>query len=102
MDIPKEKFLELEDLIGLPLIPKIRRTYLLPDGNKLEINHVDEGQPTEFWYAEIEYKSVEEARNWSAASLSPVLADYLDDDVTEQPGQTMGAYWIVTRLNPLS
>ena len=28
MDIPKDKFLELEDLIGLPLIPKVRRTYL--------------------------------------------------------------------------
>ena len=100
MDIPKDKFLELEDLIGLPLIPKVRRTYLLPDGNKLEVNHVDEGMPTEFWYAEIEYRSVEEARNWNAASLSPVLADYLNDDVTEQPGQTMGAYWITTRLNP--
>ena len=101
MDIPKDKFIELEDLIGLPLIPKVRRTYLLPDGNKLEVNHVDEGMPTEFWYAEIEYRSVEEARNWNAASRSPVLADYLNDDVTEQPGQTMGAYWITTRLNPL-
>lgn len=55
MDIPQDKFLELEDLIGLPLIPKVRRTYALPDGLKLEVNHVDEGLPTEFWYAEIEY-----------------------------------------------
>ena len=55
MDITKDKFLELEDLIGLPLIPKVRRTYGLPDGLKLEVNHVDEGLPTEFWYAEIEY-----------------------------------------------
>ena len=35
MDITKDKFLELEDLIGLPLIPKVRRTYGLPDGLKL-------------------------------------------------------------------
>ena len=54
MDITRDKFLELEDLIGLPLIPKVRRTYALPDGLKLEVNHVDEGLPTEFWYAEIE------------------------------------------------
>lgn len=99
MNIPKDKFLELEDLIGLPLIPKLRRTYALPDGLKLEVNHVDEGLPTEFWYAEIEYTSAEQAKGWDAASISPVLADYLNDDVTQQPNQTMGAYWIVTRLH---
>ena len=99
MNIPKDKFLELEDLIGLPLIPKVRRTYLLPDGLHLEVNHVDEGLPTEFWYAEIEYTSEEQAKDWDAAFISPVLADYLNDDVTQQPNQTMGAYWIVTRLH---
>ena len=97
MSIPKDKFLELEDLIGLPLIPKVRRTYLLPDGLHLEVNHVDEGLPTEFWYAEIEYTSEKQAQDWDAASVSSVLADYLNDDVTKQPNQTMGAYWIITR-----
>ena len=29
-----------------PLIGKIRRSYALPDGLVLEVNHVDEGQPT--------------------------------------------------------
>ena len=99
MDITQDKFLELEDLIALPLIPKVRRTYALPDGLKLEVNHVDEGLPTEFWYAEIEYPTVSRADAWKASDISPLLADYLDDDVTEQPGQTMGAYWITTRLN---
>ena len=51
MNITEDKFRDLEDLIGLPLIPKVRRTYQLPDGCKLEVNHVDEGLPTEFWYA---------------------------------------------------
>ena len=101
MDITRDKFLELEDLIGLPLIPKVRRTYALPDGLKLEVNHVDEGLPTEFWYAEIEYPTAAQARSWDAAGISPVLAAYLDDDVTEEPGQTMGAYWITTRLKSL-
>ena len=98
MDIPEEKFRELEDLIGLPLIPKVRRTYQLPEGLKLEVNHVDEGLPTEFWYAEIEYDSISQADHWNAASVCEELAAYLCDDVTEQPGQTMGAYWIATRL----
>lgn len=101
MEITKEKFIEIEDLIGLPLIPKVRRTYQLPDGLKLEVNHVDEGLPTEFWYAEIEYPDTAVARAWNADSISPVLAAYLHDDVTEEPGQTMGAYWITTRLKSI-
>lgn len=97
MNIEKEKFDELETLIGLPLIPKTRRTYQLPGGLKLEVNHVDEGQPTEFWYAEVEYPSEEMARSWDPASCG--LSDYLSDDVSEQPGQSMGAFWLLTRLH---
>ncbi len=91
----REKFAELEEMIALPLIPKVRRTYALPDGMHLEVNHVDEGLPTEFWYAEVEYPSEEQARNWDPASVG--LAKYLLDDVTDQPGQSMGAYWLATR-----
>ena len=94
MDISADKFRELEDLIGLPLIPKVRRTYGLPDGNKLEVNHVDEGLPTEFWYAEIEYESVEAATSWKPEGAA---AEYLNNEVTGQPGSTMGAYWEMTR-----
>lgn len=94
--IEEARFRELEDLIGLPLIPKLRRTYQLPDGHQLEVNHVDEGAPTEFWYAEVEFGSEDEARAFDPASVG--LGDYLTDDVTEQPGQSMGAYWAATRL----
>ena len=94
--ITREQFDELEILIGQPLIPKVRRTYQLPDGFKLEVNHVDEGQPTEFWYAEIEYENIPQAEKWDPASAG--LSDYLSDDVTSDPGQTMGAYWIKTRM----
>ncbi len=95
MEIGKEKFDELEDLIGLPLIPKLRRTYQLPDGLKLEVSHVDEGLPTEFWYAEVEYPDEASARSWDPANVG--LAEYLWDDVSEKPGQTMGEYWVQTR-----
>lgn len=94
--IEEARFRELEDLIGLPLIPKLRRTYQLPDGHQLEVNHVDEGAPTEFWYAEVEFRSEDEARAFDPASVG--LGEYLTDDVTEQPGQSMGAYWTATRL----
>ena len=95
--IPRDRFAQLEDLIGIPLIPKLRRTYQLRDGLRLEVNLVDEGMPTEFMYAEIEYASEDQARNWDPASVG--LEDYLCDDVTGQPGQTMGAYWVTTRLS---
>ena len=94
--INKELFDELETkIIGKPLIGKIRRSYALPDGLVLEVNHVDEGQPTAFWYAEVEYPTVDAARSWKPEAFG--LADYLNDDVTDQPGQSMGAYWEQTR-----
>ena len=82
-------------IIGKPLIPKLRRSYTLPDGSVLEVNHVDEGQPTEFWYAEVEYPTVEAALAWQPESCG--LGDYLKDEVTNQPGQSMGEYWVETR-----
>ena len=73
----------------------LRRSYTLPDGSVLEVNHVDEGQPTEFWYAEVEYPTVEAALAWQPESCG--LGDYLKDEVTNQPGQSMGEYWVETR-----
>ena len=82
-------------IIAKPLIEKVRRTYLLPDGRHLEVNHVDAGQPGAFWYAEVEYPTVAEAEAWTPAGAA--LAAYLADEVTGQPGQSMGAYWARTR-----
>ena len=82
-------------IIAKPLIEKVRRTYLLPDGRHLEVNHVDAGQPGAFWYAEVEYPTVAEAEAWTPAPAA--LAAYLADEVTGQPGQSMGAYWARTR-----
>ena len=96
IEISRERFDAISRMIGIPLIEKTRRTYLLPDGMHLEVNHVDEGLPTEFWYAEIEYDSIEEARAWDPASAG--LEHYLGRDVSEEPGQSMGAFWELTRL----
>ncbi|MDO5132232.1 MAG: hypothetical protein Q4D81_04505 [Eubacteriales bacterium] len=98
--VPEEHFRRLENLIGIPLIEKVRRTYLLPDGLHLEVNLVDSGLPSEFMYAEIEYVSGEQAENWVPSSEG--LAQYLAEDVTGEPGQTMGAFWESTRLSSIS
>ncbi len=94
--IGADQFEELEQMIGLPLIEKERRTYLTRDGMHLEVNHVDAGLPSEFWYAEVEYPSEEEARGWDPANAD--LAAYLGEDVTDLPGQSMAEYWVQTRL----
>lgn len=93
MEIPKDKFDELEDLIGLPLIDKVRKTYLLSDGHHLEVNFVDE----KFYYAEVEFSNEEEALAFNPQDVN--LADYLNDEVTYQKGKSMAAYWIETRVN---
>ena len=95
LEIPEEKFLELKEMIGKPLIEKVRRAYRLSDGRILEVNLVDRELPSRFLYAEVEYESIEEARSWDPSAVG--LGDYLDDDVTEQPGQSMSAYWLQTR-----
>lgn len=95
ISVSQEDFEKLEAFIGLPLIPKERRTYLLPDGLHLEVSLVDRGTATEFMYAEIEYGTVSQAKAWDPSSCG--LADYLDDEVTGKPGQSMGAYWLQTR-----
>ena len=93
MEISKDKFDELEDLIGLPLIDKVRKTYLLSDGHHLEVNLVDE----KFYYAEVEFSNEEEALSFNPQDVN--LGDYLNDEVTYQKGQSMAAYWIETRGN---
>jgi CYTH domain-containing protein len=93
--IDETLFAQLEELIGRPLIKKERRTYQLPDGHHLEVNCVDEGQPTSFWYAEVEYETEEEARGWDAGAIG--LGKYLSDECTGKPGSSMGEYWQQTR-----
>ncbi len=95
MEIAKDKFAELEDLIGCPLIAKLRKTYRLSDGHFLEVSLVDEGAPTAFMYAEVEFGSIEEALGWNGEDVG--LGAYLSDEVTNEPGQSMGAYWLQTR-----
>lgn len=94
--IDPELYRKLEKFIGYPLIRKIRRVYLLPDGKKLEVNLVDQGMATEFCYAEVEFESREEAWNWNPSDAG--LGEYLNDECTGKPGSSMGAYWVETRL----
>ena len=96
-DITPELFADIEHrIIQKPLIAKERRDYPLPDGRTLEVSQVDKGQPTEFWYAEVEYETEAQALAWTPASCG--LEGFLTEEVTNTPGQSMGAYWKLTRM----
>ena len=57
---------------------------------------MDAGQPGEFFYAEVEFPTLEAARSWQPGPW----ADYLSREVTGEPGQNMAAYWQATRGEP--
>ena len=92
-NIDRELFAKLEAFIGRPLIKKEQRRYALPGGLTLEVNQVDRGAPGEFFYAEVEFATKEAALAWQPGELE----EYLSDEVTGQPGQSMAAYWTETR-----
>ena len=92
-DVEQALFDRLRALIGKPLVAKEQRRYALPGGLWLEVNRVDRGQPGEFWYAEVEYPDEAAAHSWQAGAL----AAYLSREVTGEPGQSMGDYWLLTR-----
>ncbi|MCI7158929.1 MAG: hypothetical protein MR999_05870 [Flintibacter sp.] len=92
-NIAPELFAKLEAFIGRPLIEKEQRRYSLPGGLTLEVNQVDRGQPGEFFYAEVEFPTREAALAWQPGELG----EYLSDEVTGKPGQSMAAYWTETR-----
>ena len=92
-NIDPELFAKLEAFVGRPLIEKEQRRYALPGGLTLEVNQVDRGQPGEFFYAEVEFPTKEAALAWQPGELE----EYLSDEVTGQPGQSMAAYWTETR-----
>ena len=65
LPLDEETFGRLEALIGRPLVTKEYRAYRLPGGEVLEVSLVDEGQPTEFYYAEVEFPA------WRRRTPSP-------------------------------
>ncbi|MFI3168942.1 MAG: CYTH domain-containing protein [Faecalibacterium sp.] len=101
MPLTQELFEDLsQKILGKPLIPKLRRSYALPDGLILEVNEVDKGQPTAFFYAEIEFASEAAARAWCPEQVGQAVLDlsaYLNHEVTYEKGQSMAAYWLATR-----
>lgn len=89
-DIPRALFERLTAFTGQDLVTKEYRVYALPGGEELEVSLVDAGRPTAFYYAEVEFPTVEAARAF-------VPPSFLGEEKTECPDFSMSAYWRATR-----
>lgn len=90
MDLTREQYDQLYDLLPEATVKKEFRTYALDGGYTLECSHVDPGESTSFFYAEVEFPSEE-----AAAAFEPPA--FLGRDVTEDPSFTMSNYARVKR-----
>jgi len=86
IEISAEVFSELSLLLPIPPVVKEHRVYAIDGNYMLECNHVEPELETGFYYAEVEFDTVEEARAF-------VPSTFLGREVTETPGYSMGAYW---------
>lgn len=86
LELDEQTFERLRGLLCAPMIRKDYKTYTLSDGRTLECNLVDAGEPSSFYYAEVEFSTIEEAKQFEPPA-------FLGREVTEEPGWSMGIYW---------
>lgn len=88
---------EYEELLDVGHIDKeevITKTYYkipIDGGYKLTVGTVDEGKPDQFSYGEIEFETVEEAKEFKAPA-------WFGEEVTEDKSFKMKNYWKRTRI----
>lgn len=81
----EDQYRALSGLLVCPCATKRLRTYQLDGGLVLECSLVDEGKPGSFYYAEVEFDSLEAAR-----AFRPMV--FLRQEVTGKPGYSMAEY----------
>ena len=86
LELPEQTYRQIAALIGRPPIVKQLRAYRLPDGLTLEVSRVSGATQQPFYYAEVEFESIEAA----GAFLPP---DFLGAELTGRPGSSMSALW---------
>lgn len=86
IEIDKGRYDTLCSMLELPPVRKEHRRYPLPGGLVLECNLVDKDEPGSFYYAEVEFETLEQANNF-------VPLEFLGEEVTQSPGWTMAAYY---------
>lgn len=85
VELSAEQYEALRKMLAAPPATKRHRTYDLPGGETLECSLVDEGDEGAFYYAEVEFETVEEARAFKPPA-------FLGREVTEEAGWIMAAH----------
>ncbi len=85
LPLDEAQYEALQKLLAAPTAKKRLRRYRLATGEELECSAVDETEPSAFFYAEVEFATVEEANAFSPP-------DFLGREVTNEAGQSMSAY----------
>ena len=88
VDVDEGRYLRLRAMLSGPMIEKEQRRYPLPGGLTLEVNQVDPALESGLFDAEAA------ALAWTPPEA---LTAYLSHEVTDQPGESMAAYWARTR-----
>ncbi len=88
--ISEQTFNELCEFIAKPLVEKHIKIYKLQSGHNLEVNCVDKGTKNEFYYAEVEFETVQCAKNFIAPK-------FLGKELTYDESFSMRQYWLNTR-----
>ncbi len=86
MDLEKDTYQKLLKLLPVPPVRKQRRDYILSGGLRLECNLVEPGAADSFYYAEVEFPTVE-----AAEAFDPPA--WLGKEVTGDPSFTMKRFW---------
>lgn len=90
-EIEKERYEELIDLLDGEMIKKDYRVYAL-GSKRLEVSYVDGGTAHEYYYAEVEFETEEEALAFDSNEIP-----YLIKEVTSEKSYNMKNYWKRTR-----
>ena len=80
------QFDAISAMTGRRPITKDFRVYELDGDLRLEVSLVDEGEPTGFMYAEVEFPSVDAANAFEPPA-------FLGRELTNDPGARMKSYW---------
>lgn len=84
--ITKKVFEELKRVFCPVMIEKIKKNYSLPGGLTLECSLVDKDTEFRFMYAEVEFKTTEEAESFAAPA-------FLGKEITYDNSYKMNNYW---------
>ena len=88
--IDEDFYFDAADFLNVSMIQKEYRSYKLGPW-VLEVAHVDPGTPHAFFYAEIEFPTERDARDFE-------VPEYLGKEITFEEEYKMKNYWKATRL----